>query len=114
MGLAIGVVIAQSATRFSALALDGRPRRTWRSRAETPLSPAEAGATVTQLIRQVRDADAADSAEGVICCALEADLDAERQRVVSMRYAPGWEDVDFRAVLGERLADVISLATVTE
>jgi glucokinase len=115
MVLAIGVVIAQSATRFSALALDGPARRIRRSHAETPLSPGEASATVTHLIREVQEeVGAMDSPEGAICCALEADLDAERQHVVGMRYAPGWEDVEFRAVLAERLPDVISLATVTE
>jgi len=115
MVLAIGVVIAQSATRFSALALDGPSRQIRRSHAEAPLSPAEASATITRLIREVQEeVGAADSIEGAIGCALEADLDAERQRIVSMRYAPGWEDVDFRAVLAERLPDVISLATVTE
>ncbi|HEY7021416.1 MAG TPA: ROK family protein [Ktedonobacterales bacterium] len=115
MVLAIGVVIAQSATRFSALALDGPSRRIRRSHSETPLSPEEASATVTGLIREIQEeVGAADSTEKAICCALEADLDAERQRVVSLRYAPGWEDADFRDVLAERLPGVISLATVTE
>jgi glucokinase len=115
MVLAIGVVIAQSATRFSALALHGPSRRIRRSHAEAPLSPAEASATITRLIWEVQEEmGVADSTERAICCALEADLDAERQRVVSMRYAPGWEDVDFRAVLAQRLPGVISLATVTE
>src|SRR5689334_3789417 len=99
MVLAIGVVIAQSATRFSALALDGPARRIRRSHAETPLSPIEASATVTRLIHELQEeVGAAGSTERAICCALEADLDAERQRVVSMRYAPGWEGVDYRAV----------------
>ena len=115
MVLAIGVVIAQSATRFSALALDGPSRQIRRSHAEAPLSPAEASATITRLIQEIqKEVGAANSPEGAICCALEADLDAERQRVVSMRYTPGWEDVDFRAVLAERIPGVISLATVTE
>jgi glucokinase len=115
MVLVIGVVIAQSATRFSVLALDGPSRWIRRSHAETPLSPVEASATVTRLIREIQEeVDAADSTEGAICCALEADLDAERRRVVSMRYTPGWEDVDFRAILVERLPGAISLATVTE
>ena len=115
MVLAIGVVIAQSATRFSALALDGPSRQIRRSHAEAPLSPAEASATITRLIQEIqKEVGAANSPEGAICCALEADLDAERQRVVSMRYTPGWEDVDFRAVLAERMPGVISLATVTE
>jgi glucokinase len=115
MVLAIGVVIAQSATRFSALALDGPSRRIRRSHAEAPLSPMEAGATITRLIQEIQEeVGVVDSPDGAICCALEADLDAERQRVVRLRYAPGWEDVDFRAVLAERLPDVISLATVTE
>ncbi len=49
------------------------------------------------------------------CCALEADLDADRERVVTLRYAPGWEDVDFRAVTSRASClVVISLATVTE
>jgi glucokinase len=115
MVVAIGVVIAQSATRFSALALDGPMRRIRRSHAEAPLSPAETSATVARLVRDVlEEVGATDSTERAICCALEADLDAERQRVVSMRYAPGWEDVDFRAVLVERIPGAISLATVTE
>ncbi len=54
MALAIGVVIAQSATRFSALALDGPSRRIWRGREEAPLSPEEASATVARLIRAVQ------------------------------------------------------------
>jgi hypothetical protein len=113
MVLAIGVVIVQSATRFSALALDGPSRRIQRNHTEAPLSPAEASATVTRLIREVREgAGVADSPEGAICCALEADLDAERQRVVNMRYGPGWEDVDFRSVLAGHLPGMISLATV--
>ena len=115
MVLAIGVVIAQSATRFSTLALDGPSRQIRRSHAEAPLSPAEASATITRLIQEIqKEVGAANSPEGAICCALEANLDAERQRVVSMRYTPGWEDVDFRAVLAERIPGVISLATVTE
>ena len=78
MVLAIGVVIAQSATRFSALALDGPSRQIRRSHAEAPLSPAEASATITRLIQEIqKEVGAANSPEGAICCALEADLDAD-------------------------------------
>ena len=62
MVLAIGVVIAQSATRFSALALDGPSRRIRRSHAEAPLSPAGASATITRLIQEIqKEVGAADS-----------------------------------------------------
>jgi glucokinase len=115
MPLAIGVVIAQSATRFSAMALDAPSRRIWRDREEAPLSPEGASARVASLIEAAQAGVGVDDPSQVpVCCAIEADLDADRERVVTLRYAPRWEDVGFRDLLTQRLAGPISLATVTE
>jgi glucokinase len=115
MSIAIGAVIAQSATRFYALALDQRSRRVRRAHEEAPLTPDEASDALARLIQDIQAETAIEGSLAIaVCCAVEADLDAERQRVVHMRYTPGWDDVDLRAALAERLHGVISLATVTE
>jgi glucokinase len=115
MALAMGVVIAQSATRFSALALDTLSRRVWRAREETPLSPEGASAMVAGLVEAAQaETGVEDSSTVAVGCAIEADLDVERERVVTLRYAPGWQDVGFRELLAQRLSGAISLATVTE
>jgi glucokinase len=112
MTLAIGVVIAQSATRFSASAMGLPARRVWRRREETPLSPREASAVIEQFTTELRAETGAQNV--AICCALDADLDAARERVIALRYAPGWAGAAFRALLAERLTGVVSLATLTE
>src|SRR5690348_6755609 len=118
MALPIGAVVAQSATRFSASALDSPSRRVWRRRVEAPLSPQDAGDVITQLVRDIRaKADKGVPAAVTVCCALEADLDAQRERVTSFRYAQGWDNVRFLEVLANRLAHIagaVSLATLTE
>ena len=115
MALALGVVIAQSATRYSTMALDIPSRRVWRAREETPLSPEGASALVARLIEAAQaEIGVEDPSEVAVCCAIEADLDAEREHVVTLRYAPGWEEVGFRELLAQRLSGPISLATVTE
>jgi glucokinase len=115
MGLAIGVVIAQSATRFSALTLDMPARRVWRAREESPLSPDGASAAVARLVETARvEIGVEDPTQVAVCCAIEADLDADRARVVTLRYAPRWEGVGFRDLLTQRLPGPIALATVTE
>jgi glucokinase len=115
MALAIGVVIAQSATRFSAQALDAPSGRVWRAREESPLSPEGATATVARLVASAQaEIGVADLSTVAVCCAMEADLDARREHVVTLRHASGWEGVGFRELLAQRLPETISLATVTE
>jgi predicted NBD/HSP70 family sugar kinase len=113
--LAIGVVVAQSATRFSAAALDMAPQRIWRTREETPLGPEMASVVIEQLVHDIEAEARVDDASGVaVCCALEADLDATRERVIALRYAPGWAGAPLRDTLAQRLRRKVSLATLTE
>src|SRR5262245_49006934 len=115
MALAIGAVIAQSATRFSALALDAPSQRVRRNHVEAPLTPEEASATIARLVQSVRaETGVVDDSEAAVCCALEADLDAKREQVTSLRYAPRWDGVRFHELLAQYLPGAISLATLTE
>jgi glucokinase len=115
MVLAIGVVIAQSATRFCAVTLDMPSRHIWRAHEESPLSPEGASLAVARLVETAQvEIGVTDPSKVAVCCALEADLDADRERVATLRYAPRWEDVGFRDLLTQRLPGPISLATVTE
>lgn len=119
MKLSIGVVIAQSATRFSAVVQELYPRRVWRRHEEAPPDPDAAIETIKRLVQDIVQeikpgSGVGESPSVALCCALEADLDADRAQVLSLRYAPGWEDVDFRDLLARRLSTPVSLATVTE
>jgi glucokinase len=115
MTLAIGVVVAQSATRFSATALDTAPERIWRTREETPLEPDRASVVIERLVREIEaEAHVDDASDVAVCCALEADLDASRERVLALRHAPGWHGAALRDALARRLRRTVSLATLTE
>jgi glucokinase len=119
MTLSIGVVVAQSATRFSAVAADISSRRARRRHEETPLGPDAATATILRLVQDIvrdiqPDSGASESPPVALCCALEADLDADRDHVLSLPYAPGWDNANFRDLLARRLSTPVSLATVTE
>jgi glucokinase len=115
MSLAVGVVIAQSATRYSAQALDAPSGRIWRAHVESPLTPEEASVTVMRLVQAAQAAlGVSDPSQVAVCCAAEAELDAEREHVVTLPSAPGWEGVAFRELVARRLPGQVSLATRTE
>jgi predicted NBD/HSP70 family sugar kinase len=115
MTTAIGVVMAQSATRFAALALDAPLLHVRRRHEEAPLAPEVASNLIAQLVREIQaEVDQEPSPDIALCCALEAELDVMRERVISLRYAPGWNAVPFRELLARNLSGAISLATATE
>jgi glucokinase len=114
MLVAIGAVIAQSATRFSALALDAPSQRVWSRREETPLAPGDASEVIARLVQRAQAAADMDAADVRVGCALDADLDAERETVISLRYASGWDGARFGTLLAQRLPVPIALATYTE
>src|SRR6516165_5232979 len=93
----IGAVVAQSAMRFSAAALGMTSRRIWRRHEAAPLSPEAASDVVAQLIRDIQTEVAGGTSTAIaVCCALEATLDARREQVTSLLYAPGWDGVRFQ------------------
>jgi glucokinase len=68
-----------------------------------------------RLIQDIQtELNASKSSSVALCCALEAVLDADRERVLSLPHAPGWENVAFRDLLARRLSSPVALATVTE
>jgi glucokinase len=115
MSLAIGAVIAQAATQISAAAPATLPGRVWRRREESPLAPEAAGEAIVHLIHAIlAESSETNLADVTACCALEAQLDAERRHVITLGYASNWDGVDFQQLLADRIGGCVSLATLTQ
>jgi glucokinase len=123
---ALGVEIADRATRYTAV-LGATPQaRRWHARLASPATPSEAVETVAGLVeRALHDLDTEQSTQvaetaphsarllalGVALA--DAEVDARHGIVRRLRFVPGWEDAPLAEKLAERIGAGVQLASAT-
>jgi len=120
--LAVGIEIAESATRFTLTLGDTAQSRRWHTRLASPATPAQAVDTIAALVdrakqegRETADVPAtiADMQLAVGVALADAVVDARHGIVRRLRYAPGWDNFPLAERLAERTGASVRLASAT-